>query len=175
MRAHSHQPPLSLTLFLTKQGCWYLFSVGPTLMIRHCRHFAWDACGSRYRRSSWTVLAGCVHRQQRILTRSCSTKQAIGLIGLGKMGTAMAANLLRAGYPLVVYDVNGDAVERLVAKVGTGESYLLAYFHTWSRLISCPVTCSLSQGASAASSPEHLASQVKTFVTMLPNDTALSE
>ena len=71
-----------------------------------------------------------MQRQQRILTRSCSTKQAIGLIGLGKMGTAMAANLLAAGYPLVVYDVNGDAVERLVAKVGTGESDLLAYLHT---------------------------------------------
>ena len=31
--------------------------------------------------------------------------QTVGLIGLGNMGSGMAGNLLRAGYPLVVHDV----------------------------------------------------------------------
>ena len=42
----------------------------------------------------------------------------LGLIGLGIMGRPMARNLLRAGYPLVVRDLNQAAVDELVAEGG---------------------------------------------------------
>ena len=64
----------------------------------------------------------------------------IGFIGLGIMGRPMAKNLLKAGYDLVVYDFNKDAVADLV---------------------SC--------GASAAESGKELASQVEAVITMVPN------
>ena len=38
----------------------------------------------------------------------------IGFIGLGIMGKPMARNLLKAGYSLVVYDINEEAVKQLV-------------------------------------------------------------
>lgn len=38
-------------------------------------------------------------------------QEAIGFIGLGAMGGRMAANLLRAGYSLTVFDLNPTAVE----------------------------------------------------------------
>ena len=63
----------------------------------------------------------------------------IGFIGLGIMGRPMAKNLLKAGYDLVVYDFNKDAVADLV---------------------SC--------GASAAESGKELASQVEAVITMVP-------
>lgn len=37
----------------------------------------------------------------------------IGFIGLGIMGKPMAGNLLKAGYPLMVYDLNEEPVEEL--------------------------------------------------------------
>ena len=39
----------------------------------------------------------------------------IAFLGLGAMGAGMAANLLRAGHPLVVYDASPDAVVRDLA------------------------------------------------------------
>lgn len=41
--------------------------------------------------------------------------QAIGFIGLGRMGRPMAANLRKKGFDLLVYDVNPQAVEALRA------------------------------------------------------------
>ena len=38
----------------------------------------------------------------------------IGFIGLGAMGRPMAVNLLKAGYHLTVYDLNHEAVQRLI-------------------------------------------------------------
>jgi 3-hydroxyisobutyrate dehydrogenase-like beta-hydroxyacid dehydrogenase len=38
----------------------------------------------------------------------------IGLIGLGTMGSGMANNLLKAGYPLTVFDVRGEATKPFV-------------------------------------------------------------
>lgn len=38
----------------------------------------------------------------------------IGVIGLGNMGRGMALNLLRAGFPVVAYDIQPAAVETLV-------------------------------------------------------------
>jgi len=38
----------------------------------------------------------------------------IGIIGLGQMGSGIAANLVHAGYSIIGYDVKLDAVQRLV-------------------------------------------------------------
>ena len=37
------------------------------------------------------------------------------LIGLGNMGQPMAANILKAGYPLAIYDIRRDRGESLEA------------------------------------------------------------
>ena len=39
-----------------------------------------------------------------------------GFIGLGEMGKWMASNILRAGYPLMVYDIRPDPMKDLVAR-----------------------------------------------------------
>ncbi len=41
-------------------------------------------------------------------------KKTLGFIGLGIMGKPMAKNLLKAGYPLAVFDLNKEAMEDLV-------------------------------------------------------------
>src|SRR5689334_12428187 len=64
----------------------------------------------------------------------------VGFIGLGIMGKPMAKNLIRAGFPLVVHNRSRAAVDELT-KVG----------------------------ATAANSPQELASQVEIIITMLPN------
>jgi len=74
-----------------------------------------------------------------------SSNQAIGFIGLGNMGKGMAVNLVNKGNSLVVYDVNTEAVSELVSK-----------------------------GALAASSPLEVAKQSETIVTMLPNNSIVS-
>jgi 3-hydroxyisobutyrate dehydrogenase-like beta-hydroxyacid dehydrogenase len=38
----------------------------------------------------------------------------IGFIGLGTMGRSMSLNLRKAGYPLIVHDINRVAVSELV-------------------------------------------------------------
>ncbi len=53
------------------------------------------------------------------------TRPTIGFIGLGIMGRPMSRNLLRAGYPLVVYDLIPEAVEAIVregARPGTSSA-----------------------------------------------------
>lgn len=42
--------------------------------------------------------------------------ERVGFVGLGNMGAPMARNLARAGYRLVVADINPDAVERFQAE-----------------------------------------------------------
>ncbi len=64
----------------------------------------------------------------------------VGFIGLGIMGRPMAKNLIKAGYELVVFDLNKEAVEDLA---------------------SC--------GAAAAESSKEVASQVDVVITMVPN------
>ena len=64
----------------------------------------------------------------------------VGFIGLGIMGRPMAKNLVKAGYEVVVYDFNKEAVADLV---------------------SC--------GAAAAESGKEVASQVEAVITMVPN------
>jgi len=40
-------------------------------------------------------------------------KQKIGWIGLGKMGIPMSSNLIKEGYPLVVYNRTKEKVKEL--------------------------------------------------------------
>lgn len=72
--------------------------------------------------------------------------QKLGFIGLGIMGRPMAKNLLKAGYELVVYDINQDAVNELVA-------------------------C----GAEAGLSSKDVASRSEVVITMLPNSPEVRE
>ena len=64
----------------------------------------------------------------------------VGFIGLGIMGRPMAKNLCKAGYDLVVFDFNQEAVADLV---------------------SC--------GATAAKSSKEAASEAEVVITMVPN------
>ena len=49
----------------------------------------------------------------------------IGFIGLGAMGQPMAQNLLEAGYPLTVFDVNTAAIDGLVKAGATAVNQIL--------------------------------------------------
>lgn len=64
----------------------------------------------------------------------------VGFIGIGVMGKPMAKNIIGAGYPLFVYDVNEVAVQELV-----------------------------TEGAKRVQSPRELAQVVDVVITMLPN------
>lgn len=64
----------------------------------------------------------------------------IGFIGLGVMGKPMSKNLIKAGYSLMVYDINPDSVTEVV-----------------------------SAGAIRGNSPSLIAAQCEVIVTMLPN------
>ena len=63
-----------------------------------------------------------------------------GFVGLGIMGKPMAKNLLKAGYHLVVYDLNPAPVQEVA-----------------------------DAGAETAASPAEVAAQCDIVVTMLPN------
>ncbi|AZO93922.1 2-hydroxy-3-oxopropionate reductase [Halocella sp. SP3-1] len=64
----------------------------------------------------------------------------IGFIGLGIMGKPMAKNLIDAGYDLIAYDLNEDAVNEMV-----------------------------DYGAEKGSSPKNIAENSEVIITMLPN------
>ena len=81
--------------------------------------------------SYWTVRA------------SQDPRPAVGLIGLGHMGTAFAERLLDAGYPLVVSNRTPEKAEALAAR-----------------------------GASVAASPAGLAEQAEVILTSLADDDA---
>ena len=66
--------------------------------------------------------------------------KTIGFIGLGIMGKPMAKNLLKAGYPVVAYDIRAEALAELTAA-----------------------------GAVAGKSPKDVAARSEVIITMLPN------
>jgi len=74
------------------------------------------------------------------------TKKKIGFIGLGVMGKPMSKNLIKAGYSLVVYDINPDAVNELVLA-----------------------------GAEKGDSPAHIGQLCDVVITMLPNSPQVEE
>lgn len=67
-------------------------------------------------------------------------KKKIGFIGLGVMGKPMSLNLLKAGYSLMVFDINQDSVNEVV-----------------------------SRGAERGNSPSHIGESCEIIITMLPN------
>ena len=73
-----------------------------------------------------------------------NTKQNLGWIGVGKMGTPMSTHLLKAGYNLVVYDIAPAAMSALA-----------------------------KQGATPANSPAEVAGQTDIIISMIPDDAAL--
>lgn len=70
----------------------------------------------------------------------------IGFIGLGIMGKPMSKNLLKAGYPLVVYDIVPAAVEEVVGA-----------------------------GAEKGTSAKDVAAKTDVIITMLPNSPHVQE
>ena len=70
----------------------------------------------------------------------------IGFIGLGIMGKPMAKNLMRAGYSLIVYDINKEPVKEL-----------------------------MSLGAEGGSSPKDVAERTDIIITMLPDSPQVKE
>lgn len=70
----------------------------------------------------------------------------IGFIGLGIMGKPMSKNLLKAGYKLVVLDLNRTAMDEVVAL-----------------------------GAEKATTPGEIASDCEVIITMLPNSPHVKE
>ncbi|HHV94827.1 MAG TPA: 2-hydroxy-3-oxopropionate reductase [Firmicutes bacterium] len=72
--------------------------------------------------------------------------QKLGFIGLGIMGKPMAKNLLKAGYELVVYDINEEPVKELV-----------------------------ELGAKPGASSKDVAERSEVVITMLPNSPEVRE
>jgi 3-hydroxyisobutyrate dehydrogenase-like beta-hydroxyacid dehydrogenase len=75
-----------------------------------------------------------------------NTKQNLGWIGVGKMGTPMSTNLLKAGHKLTVFDIVPATMKALV-----------------------------DQGANPAESPVEVANQANIIISMIPDDAALEE
>ena len=73
-------------------------------------------------------------------------KETIGYIGLGNMGMPMARNLVRAGYPVVVHDIEPARVRTLV-----------------------------DEGAAAAESPAGMASQAAVIFSSLPTGESVED
>lgn len=72
--------------------------------------------------------------------------ETIGIVGVGIMGSAFAANLRAAGHPLVVYDISADALARVEAL-----------------------------GGSIAASPAEVGERARVVITSLPTEAALQQ
>jgi 2-hydroxy-3-oxopropionate reductase len=79
-------------------------------------------------------------------TKEKTMKKTVGFIGLGIMGKPMAKNLLKAGFPLVVFSRSKGPVEELV-----------------------------KEKARSAGSPREVAEQSEVIITMLPDSTDVKE
>ena len=55
-----------------------------------------------------------IKRKEFEVTHSLISMKKIGVIGLGNMGSAVAKNILRANFPLSVYDIRKEASDKLV-------------------------------------------------------------
>lgn len=81
-----------------------------------------------------------------LVPRGKIMKRVVGFIGLGIMGRPMAKNLLKAGFPLVVFSRSKKPVEDLI-----------------------------KEGALSADSPKGVAIQSDVIITMLPDSPEVSE
>ena len=75
-----------------------------------------------------------------------SNQKKVAVLGLGQMGAAIAGNLLKAGYPLVVWNRSRDKTQPLVER-----------------------------GARAVSTPAQAAGEAEVVITMLSDDAALNQ
>ncbi len=98
------------------------------------------------------------HLKQFNFSSGLSVNESVGLLGLGKMGRAMAINILDSGYKLNIYDVSSDAIEEVSTKASN-------LSHTGSGYKEGNLT--------VCSSPRELASKSNVLVSMLPNDDIL--
>lgn len=64
-----------------------------------------------------------------------STNEVIGFAGIGAMGTPMAGNLARAGYPLVVFDLDAARTATLAGVNGVAVAASLAELGAKARII----------------------------------------
>ena len=55
-----------------------------------------------------------IKRKEFEVTHSLISMKKVGVIGLGNMGSAVAKNILRANFPLSVYDIRKEASDKLV-------------------------------------------------------------
>ena len=56
-----------------------------------------------------------IKRKEFEATHSLISMKKIGVIGLGNMGSAVAKNILRANFPLTIYDIRKEAGDKLIA------------------------------------------------------------
>ncbi|KAL6053216.1 3-hydroxyisobutyrate dehydrogenase [Balamuthia mandrillaris] len=82
-----------------------------------------------------------------------ASKPPVGFIGLGNMGAHMARNLVKAGYPVVVFDVSSDNTNRFLESANAAKP----------------------GHSTAASSPKEVASRSSHIVTMLPSSPHVEE
>ncbi len=73
-------------------------------------------------------------------------EKTVGIIGLGIMGSAMAGNLIKAGFRVVGHDIRRDPIDVLVA-----------------------------QGGEATSSAREVADQTKVVITSMPSIAAFHD
>ena len=73
-------------------------------------------------------------------------KEKIGFVGLGEMGKWMASNIMKAGFPLTVYDKRKEAMQALI-----------------------------DQGAEAADDPSNLAGRVQWVFLSVPDTEVVEE
>ena len=74
-----------------------------------------------------------------VCSRSMASKTPVGFIGVGHMGNPMAKNLMKHGYPVIIYDVFPDACKEF-----------------------------LDAGEQVVSSPADVAEKADRIITMLP-------
>ena len=55
-----------------------------------------------------------IKRKEFEVTHSLISMKKVGVIGLGNMGSAVAKNILRANFPLTIYDIRKEASDKLV-------------------------------------------------------------
>src|SRR6266581_3804787 len=86
-------------------------------------------------------MGGVEKRVTAMTEQTNASKPRVGFIGVGVMGRPMVSNLLKAGFPCTIYDVNPAPVEALVA-----------------------------EGATSVNSAAEVAKSSDIFVTMVVND-----
>ena len=97
-------------------------------------------------------------------------QKTVGVIGLGIMGSAMSANLLKSGFPVVGYDVESKQSETLVSRGGVAATSCREVAQQSDVILtSLPSVHALQEvlhgkdGLMAASAPELVVVETSTF------------